>query len=66
MLLYNILRPLSLAIITIYFLINNPNTSSISANLAIEIWISIEKDKSEPVSNWEKVRIIFACVRTSL
>ena len=46
--------------IAIYFLINNPNASSISANLTIEIWISIEKDKSEPVSNREKVRIIFA------
>ena len=33
---------------------------SISVNLTVEIRISVEKDKSEPVSNWEKVRIIFA------
>ena len=32
---------------------------SISVNLTVEIRISVEKDKSEPVSNWEKVRIIF-------
>lgn len=33
---------------------------AISVNLTVEIRISIEKDKSEPISNWEKVRIIFA------
>ena len=33
----------------------------ISVNLTVEIRICIEKDKSEPVSNREKVRIIFAC-----
>ena len=32
----------------------------ISINLAVEIRISIEKDKSEPVPDREKVRIIFA------
>ena len=32
----------------------------ISVNLTVEIRISIEKDKSEPISNGEKVRIIFA------
>ena len=37
------------------------NLTNISVNLAVEIRISVEKDKSEPVSNWEKVRIIFAC-----
>ena len=35
----------------------------ISVNLTVEIRISIEKDKSEPISNWEKVRIIFAWCR---
>ena len=35
--------------------------NAIFANLTVEIRISIEKDKSEPVSNREKVRIIFAC-----
>ena len=35
--------------------------TNISINLTVEIRISVEKDKSEPVSNWEKVRIIFAC-----
>ena len=39
----------------------------ISVNLTVEIRISIEKDKSEPVSNREKVRIIFAwCARQEL
>ena len=39
----------------------------ISVNLTVEIRISIEKDKSEPISNWEKVRIIFAwCARQEL
>ena len=33
---------------------------NVSVNLAVEIRISIEKDKSEPVPDWEKVRIIFA------
>ena len=33
----------------------------LSANLTVEIRISIEKDKSEPVPDREKVRIIFAC-----
>ena len=36
------------------------NLTNISVNLAVEIRISVEKDTSEPVSNWEKVRIIFA------
>jgi len=40
---------------------------SISVNLTVEIRISIEKDKSEPISNREKVRIIFAwCARQEL
>ena len=39
----------------------------ISVNLTVEIRISIEKDKSEPVSDREKVRIIFAwCARQDL
>ena len=33
---------------------------NVSVNLTIKIRISVEKDKSEPVSNREKVRIIFA------
>ena len=32
----------------------------VSVNLAVEVRISVEKDKSEPVSNRSKVRIIFA------
>ena len=35
--------------------------TNISINLTVEIRISIEKDKSEPVPDREKVRIIFAC-----
>ena len=36
---------------------------NVSVNLAVEIRISIEKDKSEPVPDWEKVRIIVAWCR---
>ena len=36
------------------------NLTNISIDFAVEIRISVEKDKSEPVPDWEKVRIIFA------
>ena len=37
--------------------------ANVSVDLTVEIRIIVEKDKSEPVSNREKVRIIFAWCR---